>query len=159
MPIKSVTFEGETEIRYEIQLETSEDKPRFWCILVLSFSGRYRSGHHGAPDAGYIRGIMQAALGVWRPKALILDFRKLDYTWGDEMEEVLGCRGEIELPYAVVLGDQCRPAITTLLQVFNPKIVSATEHTLPMQGMRHTFRLGHIFDDMEGAWKYVHQKT
>jgi hypothetical protein len=146
MPIKSVTFEGETDVRYEIQLETSEDKPRFWCILVLSFSGRYRPGHYGAPDAGFIRGIMQAALGAWRPEALILDFRRLDYVWGDEMEEVLGCRGEIELPYAVVVGDPCRPAITTLVRQFHPEIVSATE-------------LKHIFDDMEGAWKYVREKA
>jgi hypothetical protein len=62
------------------------------------------------------------------------------------MEEVLGCRGEIELPYAVVLGDQCRPAITTLVQQFYPEIVSATE-------------LDHIFDDIEEAWKYVHQRA
>jgi len=146
MPIKPVTFEGETDIRYEIQLETSEGKPQSWCILVLSFSGHYRAGHYGAPDAGFIQGIMQAALGVWRPEALILDFRRLHYVWGDEMEEVLGCRGEIELPYAVVLGDPCRRAITTLVQQFHPKIASATE-------------LEHIFDDIEEAWKYVHQKA
>jgi hypothetical protein len=76
---------------------------------------------------------------------LILDFRRLDYQWGDEMEEVLGCRGEIQRPYAVVLGDPCRQAITTLVQQFHPKIKSATD-------------LEHIFDDVEEAWKYVHQK-
>jgi hypothetical protein len=146
MPIKSVTFERETDIRYEFQLETSDEKPPFWRILVATFSGHYRSGHRGAPDAGFIQGITQAALGVWWPAALILDFRNLDYVWGDNMEEVLGCRGEIRVPYAVVLGDQCRPAITTLLQVFRPEIASATE-------------LEHIFDDIEEAWNYVHQKT
>jgi hypothetical protein len=146
MPIKSITFESETAVRYEIQMETSEDKPRFWCILVLSFTGHYRPGHRGAPDAGFIQGITQAALWVWCPAALILDFRGLDYVWGDEMEEVLGCRGEIRLPYAVVLGDQCRPAITTLVKQFHPEIASATE-------------LDHIFDDMEEAWRYVHEKA
>lgn len=145
MPLKPVTFESETDLRYEIQLESSEDNPRF-CIVVLSFSGRYRPGHSGAPDARFIQGIMQAAMGIWRPAALILDFRKLDYIWGDEMEEVLGCRGEIELPYAVVLGDQCRPAITTLVQQFHPEIASATE-------------LDHIFDDIDEAWRYVHRKA
>jgi hypothetical protein len=28
VPIKSTTFESATDIRYEIQVETSEDKPR-----------------------------------------------------------------------------------------------------------------------------------
>ena len=69
MPIKPVTFEGETDVRYEIQLETSEGKPQFWCILVLSFSGRYRPGHYGAPDARFIQRITQTALGVWCPAA------------------------------------------------------------------------------------------
>src|SRR5262245_59877574 len=99
MPLNPVTFENGTDIRYELQLETSGEKPR---ILVLSFSGRYRPGHQGAPDASFIRGITQAATGVWRPAALILDFRRLDYVWGDEMEEVIGCRGEFRLPYAIV---------------------------------------------------------
>ena len=154
MPLKSVTFERETDIRYEFQLETSDEKRPSWCILLAKFSGHYRPGHRGAPDARFIQGITQAAVGVWCPAALILDFRNLDYVWGDEMEEVLGCRGEIRslpyvirwLPYAVVLGDQCRPAITTLLQVFRPEIASATE-------------LEHFFDDIEEAWKYVHQKA
>ena len=146
MPIKPITFESETDIRYEMALETSEEKRGFWCILILSFSGRHRPGHSGAPDAGFIRGITQAALGVWRPSGLVLDLRRLDYVWGDEMEEVLGCRGEIEQPYAIVLGDQCRPAITTLVRQFHPEITSATE-------------LDHIFDSMEEALRYVHQKA
>lgn len=145
MRLQPVTFEHETDIRYEFQLETSEEKPRFWCILMAKFAGHYRPGHRGAPDALFIQGIMRTALGVWRPAALVLDFRRLDYTWGDEMEEVLDCRREIELPYAVVLGDQCRQAVTTLLKQFHPEIGSATE-------------LEHIFDDMEEAWKYVHQQ-
>jgi len=146
MPIKSTTFESATDIRYEIQVETSEDKPRFSGVLVLSFFGHYRPGHLGAPDGEFMRGIMQAALGVWRPAGLILDFRRLDYVWGDEMEEVLGCRGEIRAPYAVVLGDRCGPAITTLVRQFHPGIASETE-------------LDHIFDDMEEAWRYVHQQA
>src|SRR5260370_8435395 len=80
MPLQSVTFEGETDIRCEFQLETSDEKPRFWCILVAKFSGHYRPGHLGAPDALFIQGITQTALGVWRPPAFILSFRHLSYT-------------------------------------------------------------------------------
>lgn len=143
-----MNFENETDIRYEFQLETSVEKPRFWCILVAKFAGHYRPGHLGAPDAFFIQGITQTALGVWRPAALILDLRELSYTWGDNMEEVLGSRGEINVPVAIVGSKLCLPAIGTLIQQFHPagSKKSATD-------------LAHIFDNMENAWEYVHSKA
>jgi len=135
---------GETEIRYEFQLETSDEKPRFWCILVAKFSGHYRPGHLGAPDALFIQGITQTALGVWRPAALILDFRELAYTWGDEMQGVLGIRGEIKLPFAIVGSEMCLPAIGTLIQTFgSPRPPTVAENILTIWTKRgNTFTRG-----------------
>src|SRR6266478_3737419 len=145
MQLRPVSFENETGIRYGFQLETSDEKPRFWCILVARFAGNYRSGHHGAPDARFIQGITQTALGVWCPAALILDLRELAYTWGDEMEEVLGTRGEIKVPAAIVGSALCLPAIGTLIHGINS--------TKPATDAEH------IFDNMDAAWGYVYQRA
>jgi hypothetical protein len=148
MPLQEVKFENETNIRYEFLLETSDAKPRFWCVLVAKFAGNYRPGHRGAPDARFIQGITQTALAVWRPAAMILDLRKLSYTWGDNMEEVLGCRGEIGVPFAIVGSELCLPAIRTLIQTFH------TEGS-----MKAATDAEHIFDNMEEALEYVYAKA
>jgi hypothetical protein len=148
MPLRPISFESETAIRYEFQLETFE-KERCPCrILIAKFAGDYRPGHLGAPDGWFIRGITEAALRVWCPDALTLDFRELSYTWGDEMEEILGIRGEIKVPFAIVGSELCLPAIGTLIQVFYgaEKIKTATDAE-------------NIFDNMEEALEYVHQKV
>jgi len=148
MPLHPVSFATETAIHYEFQLETF-DKERSPCrILVAKFVGDYRPGCRGTPDALFIQGITQAALKMWGPDGLVLDFRQLSYTWGDNMEEVLGIRGEIKVPFAIVGSELCLPAIGTLIQVFYgvEKIKTATDAE-------------DIFDKMEEAIEYVHQKV
>jgi hypothetical protein len=144
MRLQPVRFESETDIRYEFKLETSDEKGRFWCILVAKFAGHYRPGHCGAPDAYFIQGITRTALGVWSPAALILDLRELSYTWGDEMDLVLGVGGECDLPTAIVGSELCLPAIGTLIHGVNSTTLATdTEH---------------IFDSIEEAWDYIHRK-
>jgi hypothetical protein len=142
---RPVSFADETGIRYEFRLETSTERPRPWRILIAKFAGDYRSGHHGAPDARFIRGITQTALGLWWPEALVLDLRELSYTWGDDMEEVLATRGEIKVPFAIVGSALCLPAIGTLIHGIN-STKPATD-------------AAHIFDNMDAALEYVHQKA
>jgi hypothetical protein len=145
MQLQPVTFESETDIRYEFKLETSDEKPRFWCILVAKFAGHYRPGHRGAPDAYFIQGITRTALGVWSPAALILDLRELSYTWGDEMDYVLSVGAEGDLPTAIVGSGLCLPAIGTLIHGINS--------TIPATNAEN------IFENIEEAWDYVHRKV
>jgi hypothetical protein len=146
MPFQSVRFEDETDIRYEFQLETSAGQDRIRRVLVAKFAGHYRPGHRGAPDAGFIQGMTQAGLIVWQPAALVLDLRELSYTWGDDMEEVLGARGEIRVPFAIVGSELCLGAIGTLIQQFHApgSIKSATDAES-------------IFDNLEEALEYVYE--
>jgi hypothetical protein len=96
-----------------------------------------------APDAFFIQGITQTALGVWSPAALILDLRELSYTWGDDMDCVLGVGAERDLPTAVVGSGLCLPAMGTLIH--------GVDSTTPATDVEH------IFDSIEEAWDYIHQ--
>ena len=148
MPSQPVFFETETAVRYQFELEEFDAARGARRILVVKFSGAYRPGCQGTPDALFIQGITLAGLKVWGPDALILDLRQLSYTWGDNMEEVLGLREEIEVPFAIVGSESCLPAIGTLLQAFYgpEKIKAATDAE-------------NIFDNMGAALEYVHHRV
>jgi len=88
-------------------------------ILTVRHCGRYRAGCQGGPDAAYMKAMTAAALVATQPKGLIFDFSKLDYSWGDDLEEVYAivsdCSYEgADLPFAIVLGDECRKAVISL---------------------------------------------
>ena len=57
----------------------ARNKQPFLSIVHVAFSGDYRSGSSGAPDAHYIDGIVRTVDAVWSPSAMILDLRDLDY--------------------------------------------------------------------------------
>lgn len=148
MSLCPVSFESESAIHHEFLLEGFEKERSSRRILVVKFIGDYRPGCQGMPDALLMQGITQAALTMWGPDAVVLDLRQLTYTWGDNMEEVLGIRGEIKLPFAVVGSELCLPAICTLIQVFYgvDRIKTATDAE-------------NIFDNMEKALEYARQRV
>ncbi len=67
------------------------------AVHVLAFAGTYRHGSAGSPDADVMCGQVAAALATWTVRALVYDFRELDYQWGDGMIRVLS----IEEPEAI----------------------------------------------------------
>ena len=144
MQLQPVSFDKETDIRYEFQLETT-GKNRFWYTLIAKFSGTYRPGSAGAPDAHFIHGIAQTAIAMWHPAAVILDLREFAYVWGDEMDLVLGAGSDRRVPTAVVGSDACLPAIGTLIHGINSKQPATDAEN--------------IFDSIEEAWKYVRKKA
>ena len=144
MQLQTVSFNKETDIRYEFQLETT-CKNRFWYTLIAKFSGTYRPGSTGAPDAYFICGIAQTALAMWHPAALILDLRELSYTWGNDMDLVLDAGSGPNVPTAIVGSDACLPAIGTLIHGINSA-------QLPTDAEN-------IFDSIEEAWEYVRMKA
>ena len=148
MPLQHVSFESQTSIRYQFQLDTfdKENTPR--RVIIAKFCGDYRPGSQGTPDALFIQGITQAALKVWAPDGFLLDLSQLSYRWGDNMEEVLGLRGQIKVPFAILGSESCLPAIGKLIQVFYgvEKIKTATDAE-------------NIFDNLDEAVEYVHQQV
>jgi hypothetical protein len=89
-------------------------------FLVICYSGHYRDGGEGRGDATYIVATVEAARKAWYAPCTVLDFRDLDYGWGDEMawvasigwNPVIGCRA----PLAIVVGENCRLALRSLLR-------------------------------------------
>lgn len=84
-------------------------------LLVASFSGVYRIGAQGNPDAELMCGVVHLGRQVFHPRGIVLDLRLLDYQWGDMIDAVLSKAivGDVEPP--VVVSDRCRPALTSLL--------------------------------------------
>ena len=144
MQLHPVSFDKETDLRYEFQLETSVNN-RFGYTLIAKFTGTYRPGSAGAPDAHFICGIAQTAIAMWDPAALILDLRELSYTWGDEMVLVLDAGSDRHIPTSVVGSAACLPAIGTLIYGIN-----STQPATDAES---------IFDSIEEAWEYVHKKA
>jgi hypothetical protein len=142
MKLQPVRIEDETRLRYEFQLETT-GRHSFCYTLIAKFSGEYRPGSAGSPDASFIVGITELAVGIWHPAGLILDLSELRYEWGDEMEWLLppsvGCKA------AVVVGPGCAPAIATLLWGLKTE-KSATDAEF-------------IFDSVQAAWESVRYRA
>lgn len=144
MQLQPVSFDEETDIRYEFQLETT-GKNRFWYTLIVKFSGTYRPGSAGAPDAHFICGVTQTAIAMWRPAALILDLRELSYKWGDEMDLVLDAGSDHHIMRAIVGSEACLPAIGTLIHGIDSKQPATDAES--------------IFDNIEEAWEYIRKKA
>lgn len=58
-------------------------------VLILAFDGKYRPGARGNRDADFMVRTIKKELKVQAPYGLILDFRRLNYDYGDMMDGVL----------------------------------------------------------------------
>jgi hypothetical protein len=144
MEFKSVEFKDASGVTPSFKLRSGERGVVYSKILIARFDGEYRIGSRGGPDAYFIYAMTQAAVTVWHPDALLLDFSNLDYQWGDEMGMLLALHDRGGLPTAVLGGEKCLPAIATL--VFGEKTTQlATE------------RDG-IFENLDEALFYLESK-
>lgn len=113
----AVRFDDQNPIRYEFFLD-EDDRA---TILIAKFSGTYRIGSSGAPDARFVSGMINAALEVWdwAQDGLVIDFSALAYEWGDEMDYFMGSAWVRwygpHIPSATVVGPKCERGIATLL--------------------------------------------
>jgi|GEM_PF-1369733 len=114
-------------------------------ILTVHYRGAYRTGSAGRPDATYMCALTTAVLIATYPHGLIFDFTHLDYQWGNNLEELysVGSRlsyyDDTDLPFAVVLGDDCRAAVISL--------------ECGERGMQEPAEW--MFDTFAEAWRYV----
>ena len=112
-------------------------------ILVVSYSGNYKIGARGNEDAVYMEAKRDLGLSKSGADAVMIDFRELNYVWGD-MIELVYCLGlDTDFPVACVLGDGCREAIGTLVHGVNSTEPATTEENL--------------FDDFDEAWQYIEE--
>ena len=116
MELKEVTYSEVSQIQCKVFHGASGDRKH---IVVMQFIGKYRDGCLGNPDAAFMDMMVTAALTAWEPSAAIIDLSQLNYVWGDMLEMIfpddageLGPRG---LPSALVVGEECREAIRTLI--------------------------------------------
>jgi hypothetical protein len=143
MNLRPVRIGDETSLRCEFQLETS-GRNSFCYTLIARFSGEYRIGSGGKPDARFIAGMTRMAVAIWHPAALVLDLSELRYEWGDDMRDLLP-PSEGHMKSAVVVGPGCARAIATLLWGVDTQ-KAATEADF-------------IFDNVEAAWESVRHRA
>jgi hypothetical protein len=141
MNLQPVSFDQVSAIQYEFFLETSSGS-RFDYTLIARFSGVYRTGSSGAPDAAFINGMLKAAQEVWNPRKIIIDFSELGYRGGDEMDYFTGPWWDY--PCALVVGPKCIDAISTL--------------AFGMNSTHKVTERPHVFDNLEDAWAFVNDK-
>lgn len=114
-------------------------------IIVIRFSGEYDSDS----DAHYMYAKGQFALMAYQPMGIILDFRDLEYHWGDKMDLVfdigMGKHEDDDFSTALLISEKCKKAIGTLV------------HDDPKSEEPATTKEW-IFETLEESWKYIEQE-
>ena len=117
MKLVPVSFNELSDITYSVSLAPHErySTPEF---AVVKFTGSYRDGAAGKPDALFLIAITEAVQKAWFTTSLIIDFSDLKYDWGDEMDWIHDVGqfmpSPCSKPLAIIVGDQCRDALQTL---------------------------------------------
>lgn len=142
MKLQPVRIEDETKLRCEFQLETTGGNP-FRTTLIAKFIGEYQDGSSGKPDSRFMAGMVEMAVAIWHPAAVVLDLSELQYEWGDDMANLLPPNAGGKKS-AVVVGPKCVRAIATLMWGVNT--------------MREATEAEFIFDDVKAAWEYVRDR-
>lgn len=123
-----------------LSLDLAESKVGF-----VQATGEYRRGSIGSPDADLICEFIHDAFRAYSHKIWLYDFRELSYTWGDEMECVIGMPVQLGLEhdrFAFVAGEHCFPAMKSLV---------VTSGTDPIE----TLRDDSVFGDLQSALDHL----
>lgn len=89
------------------------DEEGFGQTLVVAFSGQYRDGSLGNPDATYMYGLLSLACQLWHHRGLVIDLSGLSYEFGDQI--LMALAHPFGLPSALVVGPGCEAALATLI--------------------------------------------
>jgi len=94
-------------------------------VLTIEFSGDYPEGSQGNKHGEYIAAMGLLGASIFDPWAIILDFRNLNYRWGNTLLKVFqdlsrfmdaeNQPGEPEFPVIVVTSEKSRGGILSLL--------------------------------------------
>lgn len=116
---KDVDEPAPSTVRFDGARVASFDVGPWLCeILELRFSGEYRPGSQGSPDAEAMMLHVTAMLARIEPDVVVLDLHGLRYTWGDAMLRVLEAiaRFDSEHPVGVAIwgGPESSSALESL---------------------------------------------
>jgi hypothetical protein len=119
MQLRRVTYDQLSARSHQVFVSDDETSGAHQ-FLVIQFQGIYKAGAAGSGDALYIVSAIEAARRAWWAPSTVVDFRELEYTWGDEMEWVAEIGWDrvtrIQAPLAIVISDKCRKALKSLLE-------------------------------------------
>jgi hypothetical protein len=118
LEVDELDFEGLSALQVRYAMVQS----RVWKnmrYLIVRFSGVYRDGSEGNPDAKYMYAMAEAGIAAYDTDGVILDFENLSYQWGDRIEQVFSAgtarrTGLEPFPLAVIAGPGCAPALASL---------------------------------------------
>jgi hypothetical protein len=120
--LQPVELRDLSDIAVSYRIASSDNQKR---ILVVSYTGEYRPGSAGNSDAAFMCGASAAGVNAFSPDAIIFDFSKLKYAWGDMLETVYATAPTFlnseKQRFAVVVGSGCEEAIRTLELGVNSK--------------------------------------
>ncbi len=83
-------------------------------VLIITFTGRYRDGSEGNPDARLMKGVIDTAIDMMPCRSVLLDLTEFEYSWGDSIETIFD--QPQSLPLVSVVGPRCRQRLSTLLK-------------------------------------------
>jgi hypothetical protein len=118
MQLNPVSLEQLSALEHEVRLP---NHPKFHIpeFKVIAYVGTYRFGAQGKNDALYIMATAEAAHKAWYTESIVIDFSRLQYDWGDEMQWVLDigqdATATCHYPLAIIVGPGCEPALKTLI--------------------------------------------
>ena len=123
MKIRQVDFESPVGISCSIGVVDDSSTSDLPSILVVSFAGTYPEGSRGNNHGHYIAASTVHGLAIFDPWCVVLDFRDLDYRWGNTLLLVFeyierfmgGDEGDPSFPVVVVTSDKCREAFLSLV--------------------------------------------
>jgi hypothetical protein len=117
-------------------------------LLVIEFAGKHGIGSEGNNDSLYMATIIKAAMNIWYVDGLVLDFKHLEYEWGNSIGEVIlagkRVRGK-RFPTAVVVSELCEPALKSAQPFYALDSQSGEQ-------------VKWLFDDFESAASYVKEQ-
>ena len=87
----------------------------FIDILHIKFFGEYREGSMGKPELGYMVGMVNLGIEIWKPLKVIIDIRNVKYEWGDDMQILFDEAYNSHIRTIIIVSDKNKYAIETLL--------------------------------------------
>lgn len=145
MQLDPVTLDLLSALRHEVRLP-NHGKFQIPAFKVIAYIGDYRTGAQGRDDALYITATAAAAHKAWYTESIVIDFSRLRYEWGDEMQWVLSI-GQVapmscQYPLAIIVGTGCEQALKSLIPAeYEGHCVASLEDAITLlEGKRKTYK-------------------
>ena len=113
MKFQKVDLTDKSNLKFEC-FEARRDSRPYLNLIFLKVSGQYRHGSEGKADCYFIKNVMLQASDCFCPSGMVVDFRELEYEWGDDIEMLFDCPNYLK-EVAFILGPKCQPALASLL--------------------------------------------